>query len=147
MSLTHTMRVHIYRRNKIFCNKKTSQFLHYNTDTEIQVPWRKYPFCCDCVHITHGVLYIIYANIYFHITILSEKCVLVSFLGDANGKEPACQCRRHNRHKFNHWVRKIPWRRAWQFTSVFLPGECHGQRSLVNYSPWSCKGSDTTEVT
>ena len=31
--------------------------------------------------------------------------------------------------------RNIPWRRAWQPTSVFLPGESHGQRSLVGYSP------------
>ena len=33
-------------------------------------------------------------------------------------------------------VRKIPWRREWQSTPVFLPGEPHGQRSLVGYSPW-----------
>ena len=42
-------------------------------------------------------------------------------------------------------VRKIPWRRAWQPTLVFLPGEFHGQRSLAGYSPWGCKESDTTE--
>ena len=40
---------------------------------------------------------------------------------------------RRNRHRLDHWVSKIPWRRAWQFTSIFLPGECHGQRSLANY--------------
>ena len=40
---------------------------------------------------------------------------------------------------------KIPWRRAWQPTPVFLPGESHGQVSLAGYSPWSCKESDTTE--
>ena len=45
------------------------------------------------------------------------------------------------------WVRKIPWRRAWQYTPVFLPGQSHGQKSLVGYSPWDCKESDTTEVT
>ena len=39
------------------------------------------------------------------------------------------------------------WRRAWQPTPVFLPGESHGQMSLVGYSPWGCKESDTTEVT
>ena len=39
------------------------------------------------------------------------------------GKEPACQRRRHKRHGFNPWVGKIPWRRAWQPTPVFLPGE------------------------
>ena len=48
-----------------------------------------------------------------------------------SGKEPACQCRRHSRRGFNAWVRKIPWRRAWQPTPVFLPGESHGQRSLA----------------
>ena len=37
------------------------------------------------------------------------------------------------------------WRRKWQPTPVFLPGESHGQRSLVGYSPWGCKESDTTE--
>ena len=45
------------------------------------------------------------------------------------------------------WVRKIPWRRTWQSTPVFLPGELHGQRSLVGYSPWGPKESDMTELT
>ena len=40
---------------------------------------------------------------------------------------------------------KTPWRRAWQFTPVFLPGESHGQRSLAGYSPRGRKESDTTE--
>ena len=42
-------------------------------------------------------------------------------------------------------VRKIPWKREWQPTPVFLLGEVHGQRSLVGYSPWSCKELDTTD--
>ena len=50
-------------------------------------------------------------------------------------KESTCQCRRLERHRFDPWVGKIPWRRAWQCTPVFLPGESHGQRSLVVYSP------------
>ena len=41
----------------------------------------------------------------------------------------------------------IPWRRVWQPTPVFLPGEFHGQRRVVGYSSWSCKESDTTEAT
>ena len=57
------------------------------------------------------------------------------FPGGAIGKEPACQCRRYTTCGFNPWVRKIPWRRAWQPTPVFLPGESHGQRSLEGYSP------------
>ena len=39
------------------------------------------------------------------------------------------------RHGFSQWVGKIAWRRAWQPTPVFLPGESHGQRSLVSYGP------------
>ena len=42
---------------------------------------------------------------------------------------------------------KIPWRREWLSTPVFLPGKSHGQRNLEDYSPWGCKESDTTEVT
>ena len=49
--------------------------------------------------------------------------------------------------EFDPWVRKIPWRRTWQPTPVFLPGKPHGQRSLAGHSPWGCKESDTTEVT
>ena len=52
------------------------------------------------------------------------------------GKEFARQCRRPKRHGFAPWVGKIPWRRAWQPTPVFLPGESHGQRSLAGYSRW-----------
>ena len=67
------------------------------------------------------------------------------FPGGASGKESACQCRRCKRGGFNPWVRKIPWRRKWQPTPVFLPGKSHGQRSLAGYSPWGCKELDTTE--
>ena len=53
-----------------------------------------------------------------------------------SGKESACQCRRPKRCRFDPWVGKMPWRRAWPPTPVFLPGKSHGQRSLVGYSPW-----------
>ena len=53
------------------------------------------------------------------------------------------QCRRSG---FDPWVGKmIPWRRAWQITPVFLPGESHGQRRLEGYSLWFHKELDTTE--
>ena len=64
----------------------------------------------------------------------------------ASGKEATCWCRRHKRYQFNPWIGKIPWKRIWLPTAVFLPGESHGQRSLVGYSPWGLKESDTTEV-
>ena len=59
--------------------------------------------------------------------------------------------REHRRLGFNPWVGKIPWRRAWQPTPVSLPGQrilalSRGQRSLVGYSPWGGKESDTTEA-
>ena len=46
---------------------------------------------------------------------------------------------------FDPQVRKTPWRRKWQPTPVLLPGKFHEQRSLVGYSPWGGKDSDTTE--
>ena len=55
------------------------------------------------------------------------------------------QCRRYRRHKFEPWLRKIPWRREWQPTQVFLSGESHWQRHLAGYSPWALKELDTTE--
>ena len=48
---------------------------------------------------------------------------------------------------FNPWVGKILWRRSWQPSLVFLPGESHGQRSLAGYSSWGHEELDTTEVT
>ena len=50
------------------------------------------------------------------------------------------------RHRFDPWVGKNPWRRAWQPTPVFLTGESYGQKSLLGYSPQGCKESDMTEV-
>ena len=62
-----------------------------------------------------------------------------------NGKDSAYQCRRHKRCGLDPWVGKIPRRRKWQPTPVFLPAKSHRQRILAGYSQWSCKESDTTE--
>ena len=51
------------------------------------------------------------------------------------------------RHGFNPWIGKIPRRKAGEPTPVLLPGESHGQRSLVGYSPWGHTESDLTEAT
>ena len=69
------------------------------------------------------------------------------FPGGPSGKESTCQFKRCKRHGFDPWVGKMPWRRKWQPTPVCLPGKFHGQRSLVGYSPWGPKDSDTTEHT
>ena len=63
-----------------------------------------------------------------------------------SGKESACRCWWHKRLGFDPWVRKIPRRRKWNPTLVFLPGRSHGQRSLVGYSPWGPNELDTTEL-
>ena len=56
------------------------------------------------------------------------ECLLCAYLPRwCSGKESACQRRRPG---FNPWVGKIPWRRKWQPTPVFLPGKFHGQRGL-----------------
>jgi len=65
---------------------------------------------------------------------------LASLVAQNVKNSPAMQ-----RPGFNPWVRKIPWRRAWQPIPVFLPREFHGQRSLVGHSPWDCKELDTAE--
>ena len=57
------------------------------------------------------------------------------FTGGMSGKEPACQHRRRKRRRFDSWVGKILWRRAWQPPPVFLPRESHGQRGLAGYGP------------
>ena len=66
----------------------------------------------------------------------------MGFPGGANSKEPACQFRGQERCRFDPWVGKIPWRRKWQPTPVFLPGESHGQRSVVvrhNGTDFACR--------
>ena len=63
----------------------------------------------------------------------------MGFPGASYGKESSCSA------GFDPWVGKIPWRRAWQPTPVALPGEYHGQKSLVGYSPRGHQESYATE--
>ena len=68
--------------------------------------------------------------------------VILGFCGGSDSKKYAYN---RGRPGFHPWFQKIPWRKAWQPTAVFMPGEFHGQRSLMGYSPWDCKESNTTE--
>ena len=61
-------------------------------------------------------------------------------------KNPPANADRPKRHRFDPCFRKIPWRRAWQPTPRFLPGESHGG-SLAGCSPWDCMELDTIEAT
>ena len=85
--------------------------------------------------------------------VMQVKCLVqglatrICSIRASHGKEPNCQCRRFKRCGFDPWVGKIPLRRKWQPTLVFLFGESHGQRILAGYSPGGRKGLDKTEVT
>ena len=63
------------------------------------------------------------------------------FPGSSDGKESAC----NTGDPVSIWVRKIPWRRKWQPTPVFLPGKFHGQRSLAGYSSWNHRELDIAD--
>ena len=79
----------------------------------------------------YGFNQVVYAILFYsyHFTSGIKHCLI------------CLQCRRPG---VDPWVRKIPWRMKWQPTPVLLPGKSHGQRSLVGYSPWGRKESDTT---
>ena len=75
-----------------------------------------------------------------------QESQVPGFLGGASGKE--LQPIQETSELWVHpWVRKIPWRRKWQPTPVYLLAESHGQKSLAGYSPQVHKGSDSTEMT
>ena len=77
-------------------------------------------------------------QIFLPLSHLGPECNwLPQWLGS---NESTYQCRRR---VFGPWVRKIPWRRKWQPTLVFLPGKSHGLGSLVGYSPW---GSQNNQI-
>ena len=86
----------------------------------------------------------------FHVFI-GHLCSFFGLLWWLSGKEPACQCRRHG---FDPWVRKIPWRKKWQRTPVFLPEsvshsvvsdsmQSHGLQSTRLFCPWNSPGKNT----
>ena len=97
---------------------------------------------CLCVWHRHGVGH---ASATTQNT-TQKYCCFLGFSGGASGKEPGCQCRRLKTRRFDPWLGKVPWRKKWQPTPVFLPGKSHGQRSLGGYSTQSCTESDTTEA-
>ena len=68
-----------------------------------------------------------------------NKGVYLYFPGGSDGKEFACNAVDIS------FISGIPWGRAREPTAVYLPRESHGQTSLVGYSHWGCKQSDTTE--
>ena len=68
--------------------------------------------------------------------------IIMGFPGGSDGEESACNTEDKS---FIPGSGRFPWRRAWLFTAVFMPGEFNGQRSLGGYSPWRHKELDDTE--
>ena len=99
---------------------------------------------------THTYIYtlgIIYLNIYVYIHTYIHTYMYIHIYKERplwwlSSKQPTCQCRRPG---FDPWVGKIPWRRKWEPTLVFLPGKFHGQRSLEGYSPRGLKEPGTSQ--
>ena len=86
----------------------------------------------------HGLSLKLVYNVFYRAQILGWMWLDMPISGLPrwfSDEESACQCKRDRRLRLHPWVGKIPWRRKWQPTAVFLPGEFHGQRSLVGPSP------------
>ena len=83
------------------------------------------------------MLHVYYA---LSLALLRHWAEISGFSGGSDGKESVCIA--GDLASIPGW-RRFPWRWEWQPTPVFLPGEFHGQRSLVDYSPWGHKESDT----
>ena len=102
------------------------------------------PYSCSPRRLSVFYIYLlIYHLSLYHLSVYTFSD-LWSFPGGAVVKNPPVNSG-DQEMRFYPWVRKIPWRRAWQPTPVFLPRKPHGQRSLVGYSPWGCKELDMTE--
>ena len=71
---------------------------------------------------------------------------VLGFPAGTSGQESICYAGDPVRCGLDPWVKKVPCRRAWQPTPVYLPGESHGQKSLAGYRPWGLKELDMTEV-
>ena len=87
-------------------------------------------------------------NIRWHVsTIIGSNRIVSGFPGGTSGKEPTANAGDLREAGLIPGLGRFPWRRAQQPTPVYLPGESHGQRSLVVYSPWSHKESDNNWAT
>ena len=83
----------------------------------------------------------------YQMQVLDQESSWLRLPVGATGTEPSDQCSRPKRYGFDPWVEKIHWKRSWQPTPVFLPGESRGQKNLAGYRPWSCEESDTCFMT
>ena len=120
-----------------------------------------YYFPDHCSDLLHALIYCWFPLVYFSFQLLySSLLIFLKYfipLADTLSSSIPLSCSlnilgQRLKHlpamwetRFDPWVEKIPWRRKWQPTPVFLPGKSHGQRSLVGYTPWGSKELDMTE--
>ena len=91
----------------------------------------------NAVLYTHTHLYThMHTHTLIHTHVRAHTHTHTGFPGVTCGKESTCQYRKLKRCGFDPWVGKIPWSRNWHPTPVILPAKSHGQRSLVDYSPF-----------
>ena len=109
--------------------------------------WKRQSWWTTLIQLVHGWTRIVVQVKWFKILLTSELTWgdSLGILRWLSGKEPACQCRSCQRCGFDCWVRKIPWKRKWLPTPVFLLGKFQEQRNLGSYSPWGRKESDMTK--
>ena len=101
------------------------------------------PIYVVCLLFTFRILMGFFFFFAFKPLIHLEFILLYSVRNDSVGKESTCNA--EDASSIDPWVEKIPWRRKWQPTPVFLPEKSHGQRSLGGCRPWGYKEPDTTE--
>ena len=109
----------MFSRDTQFCNHTFSSVKSDSLPLHVIARyWVEFPV----LHSWHSsIIYFIYTTVYMG----SQVALAVKHIPASAG--------RHKRGRFDPWVGKIPWGRAWQLTPVFLPGESHRQRSLVRY--------------
>ena len=124
----------LYQRKRIWTNHTlSSDSLWIDTDQTVENSWS------ICLKILASWSYSLWSLLHFmKAFVCSFKLhpTLLGFPGGSVGKETACDA---GDLEFYPWVWKIPQKRTWQPTPVFLPEESHGQRRLVGCSPWGCK--------
>ena len=143
--LTSNGLISVFFLSLLICSSFSLNISSCSVDLTLILPSNYYEafffFCFFLLSLLHFMVCMNFSRI----VITSHICFHLApgFPGGSEVKAFAClQCRRPG---FESWVGKIPWRRKWQPTPVFLPGESHGWRSLVGYSPQARKESDMTE--
>ena len=112
-------------------NLKLSHCASFSVDTIIQ-----------CLLQIFFLQYPLHSPLLWNYSSIEPASMFPYLILGSDGKSVCLQC---GRPGFDFWFWKIPWRRKWQSTPALLPGKSYGRRSLIGYSPWGCKESDTTE--